>query len=67
VIHLVNTDDIWYIGFEVINMPVGKGKKRILITLSEDIIDEARKLADADKRTLSNYIEKLLEDAIKNK
>ena len=48
-------------------MPVGKGKKRILITLSEDIIDEARKLADADKRTLSNYIEKLLEDAIKNK
>ena len=47
-------------------MPVSKGKKRILITLSENIIEEARKLADADKRTLSNYIEKILEDAIKS-
>jgi len=48
-------------------MTVSKGKKRILITLSENIIDEAKKLADADKRTLSNYIEKLLEDAVKSK
>jgi len=55
-----------YIGFEVICVPVSKGKKRILITLSENIIEEARKLADADKRTLSNYIEKILEDAIKS-
>ena len=53
--------------FEVIKMTVGKGKKRILITLSENIIDKAKKLADIDKRTLSNYIEKLLEDAAKNK
>ena len=48
-------------------MTVGKGRKRILITLSEDIIDKAKILADEDKRTLSNYIEKLLEDTIKNK
>ena len=48
-------------------MTVGKGKKRILTTLSENIIDKAKKLADIDKRTLSNYIEKLLEDAAKNK
>jgi len=48
-------------------MTVGKGKKRILITLSEDIIDETKKLADADKRTLSNYIEKLLQDIVKKK
>ena len=46
-------------------MAIGKGKKRILITLSKNIIDEAKKLADADKRTLSNYIEKVLQDAIK--
>jgi len=50
---------------EVILMAIGKGKKRILITLSKNIIDEAKKLADADKRTLSNYIEKVLQDAIK--
>jgi len=48
-------------------MTVGKGKKRILITLSENIIDEAKKLADADRRTLSNYIEKVLEDIVKKK
>jgi|GEM_PF-6802274 len=46
-------------------MTVGKGKKRILITLSENILNEAKKLADADKRTLSNYIEKVLQDIIK--
>jgi len=48
-------------------LTVGKGKKRILITLSENIIDEAKKLADADRRTLSNYIEKVLEDIVKKK
>jgi len=48
-------------------MATGKGRKRILITLSENIIDKAKILAEADKRTLSNYIEKLLEDAIKKK
>lgn len=48
-------------------MAVGKGKKRILITLPETIIEKAKKLAEEDRRTLSNYIEKLLEDTIKNK
>jgi len=48
-------------------MTAGKGKKRILITLSENIIDEAKKLADADKRTLSNYIEKMLQDIVNKK
>jgi len=54
-----------YIGFEVILMTVGKNKKRILITLPEKLIEEVRILADADKRTLSNYIEKVLQDIIK--
>jgi len=67
VYHLVNIYDICYIDSEVIEMATGKGRKRILITLSENIIDKAKMLAEADKRTLSNYIEKLLEDAIKKK
>lgn len=48
-------------------MAIGKGKKRVLITLPENMISKAKELAESDKRTLSNYIEKLLEDAIKNK
>ena len=65
VYHLVNTNDICYIGFEVILMTVGKDKKRILITLPEKLIEEVKILADADKRTLSNYIEKVLQDIVK--
>lgn len=46
-------------------MTVGKDKKRILITLPEKLIEEVKILADADKRTLSNYIEKVLQDIVK--
>jgi len=48
-------------------MAIGKGRKRILITLPEKLIDEIKEVAKSDNRTVSNYIEKVLQDIAKTK
>lgn len=40
-------------------------KEKINITIDEDVIKELRKLAKDDNRTLSNYIDSILKEYVK--
>lgn len=40
-------------------------KEKINITIDEDVIKELRKLAKDDNRTLSNYIDSILKEYVR--
>ena len=48
-------------------MTIGKDKKRVVLSLKTTVYEDALKIAEDDNRTFSNFIEKLLEDLIKQK
>ena len=48
-------------------MAMDKNKKRVEVHISPELKDELNKLAKADKRSLLNYIEVILEKHVKEK
>lgn len=59
--HLVNTLNLRYNNFEVINMSISKENTRIQVTLPKELKEKLEKKAKENNRSVSNYVVKLIQ------